>query len=479
MGCHLPKFKCYHHHNFKKLLSVAVSVTLATGLTGCAGMPPAVTASQQVAQQNGKSALWQEHKSWLLSKLPRAEYLAHEILSALNDQANKTACSSDETANNCDNNLGTLGQKLSQYKVQALPTGLGRGHIAVIDGDTAYVFRLSDATFSGIADVPNSLYFSVASAPLKRTDGRSFAFVADEESDATSVWSLHKLRIFESATLVAKPVEEFPLTRSELDAAGVPKQVDLLTPPQRNERDLVRQGLSWRRRTQIEASKVCSNAERPLSKKDGGKGKHSHASSSEVASAQATPPVTMTEALQGKAHLNCKTGTGFVASPDGIVGEVYRLIKDREGTDAVIAATAKELSGGVIRYRYPVGQESFNTLLSGGSGDMLLQLETAKGDSKLEISLWANGDATAVSLLLPGEWYQNPGYRIGGRDLSSGEFAALFLKAFRDCAVKDGQGNCKNIPDLFMSFLNSDNAADFVKYLKSHYLAAGVSQGGN
>src|ERR1035437_7382037 len=101
----------------------------------------------------------------------------------------------------------------------------------------------------------------------------------------------------------------------------------------------------------------------------GGRGKHSHATTPESPATGQTeaPSSTMAEALQGKAHLNCKTGTGYVVTPYGIVGEVYRLVRDKEGTDAVISATAKEIPGGVIRYKYPVGRDNFNILQPDGT----------------------------------------------------------------------------------------------------------------
>jgi len=102
-----------------------------------------------------------------------------------------------------------------------------------------------------------------------------------------------------------------------------------------------------------------------------------------------------------------------------------------------------------------------------------------KGDIKLELNLRADIGASAGLLLLPGDWYRNPGYRIQGKDISNTEFASLFLRTFRDCAMKDSQGICKTIPDLFMSFLNSSNSDEFVKYMSSHYFTVSGVTGNN
>jgi len=451
-------------------------IIIAASLAGCAGMTAARTVPNQTAQDDGKEAPWGDHKGWLLTRLPKAEHLVQDMQLALRDYPGKDTCLSDGTEAGCNELLGFLGKSMGQYEVRLLPEGMGQGRFAIFDADAAYVFRMTDRTFSGIADLPRALYFTVSNVPLRRSDGRSFAFVADEQSDATSLWTLYKRTIFENVS-TAIPVGEYTLTRSELDAAGVPKQIDLLTPQLRSERELVKQGMMWQRKTQLEASRICSiTSEHNMSKKGGGKGKHNHAAVSEpTAAAQSSASTTtMADALQGKAHLNCKTGTGYVVTPDGVVGEVYRLKRDKDGTDAVISSTAKEIPGGVIRYKYPVGQESFNYLPSDVYRDMVMQLETMKGDIKLELNLQAESGAAPRSLILPGVWYSNSGYRIQGKDMSNLEFATLFIRAFRDCAIKDSQGNCKNIPDLFMSFLNSNNADEFVKFVSTHYLTDSV-----
>ena len=475
----LSKNKLLASFDCQQLLLVLACIVISVSLSGCAGIKTVQTVSNQAVQEDGKETLWRSHKAWLLARLPKAEHVAQDILMAINENPDKIVCLPDSTDTGCNKLLGFLSQRMSQYKVQILPEEMGRGRFAVVDADTAYVFRMTDLTFSGIADLKDALYFTVSNAPLRRADGRSFVFVADEQSDTTSTWTLYKRKISEKVD-VTLPVEEYILTRTELDLAGVPKQIDLLTPQQRSERDLAKQGIIWQRRMQMEAIKICSaKLGQSTSKKGGGRGKHNHAMASESSSTPKTdvPNSTMAEALQGKAHLNCKTGTGYVVTPDGVVGEVYRLVSDKEGVDAIISATAKEITGGVIRYRYPVGRGNFNVLQPDATKDMIIQIETMKGDSRLELNLRADTGASAGMLLLSGEWYRNPGYRIHGKDISNAEFATLFLRFFLDCAMKDSQGVCKSIPNLFMSFLNSSNSDEFVKYVSTHYLANSAATG--
>ena len=466
-------FACQH------ILLLAAFIVISVSLTGCAGMATSQTVPSQAVQEAGKDAQWRSHKTWLLSRLPKAEHLTQDILLALHENPGKGVCLPDSTNAGCDKLLGFLTQRMSQYKVQKLSEWMGQGRFAIIDTDTAYIFRMTDWTFSGIADLSGSLYYTSSNVPLIRTDGLSFIFAGDEQSDTTSTWSLYQRNITEKVD-ASLPVGEYKITRTELDTAGVPKQIDLLTPQQRSERELAKQGIVWQRRTQMEAIKMCSSkSDQKSSKMGGGRGKHNHATTPDSTSTAKpdTTYTTMAEALQGKAHLNCKTGSGFVVTPDGIVGEVYRLVRDKDGADAIISATAKEIPGGVIRYRYPIGRDNFNILQPDATKDMIMQIETMKGDSKLELNLRADTGASAGLLLLPGDWYRNPGYRIHGKDISNAEFATLFLRTFRDCGMKDGQGVCKTIPDLFMSFLNSNNSDEFVQYLSSHYLTDSAATG--
>ena len=58
-----------------------------------------------------------------------------------------------------------------------------------------------------------------------------------------------------------------------------------------------------------------------------------------------------------------------------------------------------------------------------------------------------------------------------GKDISTTEFATFFIRACRDCAMKNSQGACKSIPDVFMSFINPLIAEEFVQYISEHYFA--------
>jgi hypothetical protein len=347
--------------------------------------------------------------------------------------------------------------------------------LAVLDGDTAYVFRMTDWTFSGIANLGKDLYFTVPSAPLQRADGWSFAFVADDAVETTTFWTVYHGKILGKDRPVTL-VGEYSLSRAELDAAGVPQQRDLLTPPQRNERELAKQGLSWRRRAQMQAIRLCSG--KPESgngprKQDshGGKGKHNRTPAPEPTAAGSTPTATasMAEALQGNVHLNCKNGSGYVATEDGLVAEVYRLIRNKDGTDVIIAATAKQIPGGIMQYNYPVAPERAETLKSDSGTEMILHLETLKGRDKLNLNLRTNTGVSTGSLVLAGEWYLNPGYRLRGKNISNNEFASLFMRYYRECAAKTIQGACKSIPDLFISLLNPLILEEYVQYISDHY----------
>jgi hypothetical protein len=177
----------------------------------------------------------------------------------------------------------------------------------------------------------------------------------------------------------------------------------------------------------------------------------------------------MAEALQGNVHLNCKNGSGYVATEDGLVAEVYRLIRNKDGTDVIIAATAKQIPGGIMQYNYPVAPERAETLKSDSGTEMILHLETLKGLDKLNLNLRTNTGVSTGSLVLAGEWYLNPGYRLRGKNISNNEFASLFMRYYRECAAKTIQGTCKSIPDLFISLLNPLILEEYVQYISDHY----------
>jgi hypothetical protein len=66
--------------------------------------------------------------------------------------------------------------------------------------------------------------------------------------------------------------------------------------------------------------------------------------------------------------------------------------------------------------------------------------------------------AGSGTLLVPGNWYTGRDYNISGVQVSRSGFAALFIRAYRDCAIRDSQGACKSIPDLFVGLLNAGMA---------------------
>lgn len=471
-----PVFSC---STYKHILRVIVCIVIVASLAGCSGITSVRPASEEPEHQKGfpssQDASMVEHKRWLLAQLPQAEHLIQDILLALHDYPDKETCSPDTTAVGCNKLLGFLGQRMSPHELRQLPEGFGRGRFALVDGDTAYLFRITDWTFSGIANVANGLYFTISDIPLKRTDGLSFAFVADGDTDATSRWTLYHRAITDNNP-AALPAGEFVLTRAELDAAGVSKQIDLLSQQQREERSLARQGLVWQRRTKMAAIGICSNAsDQKISQKPGGRGKRNHNRSSapETNQADSSPvsPTTMEDALQGKAHLNCRAGTGFVVTPDGIAGEVYRLIRDKDGINPVISATAKEIPGGVMRYQYRNAQEGFDVFQQTASNGLQMYIETQKAENKLTLNLLADSGASAGSLVISGDWYLKPGYRLHGKYVSNEEFAAYFLRAYRDCVMKDSQGICKSLPNFFMSFENPLIVDEFMQYVSDHYVS--------
>ena len=465
-------------NRFVFILIRAACWVSAGGLTGCSGMTAVHLSDSsnqsQSVQRDMNDKLWQEHKGWLLSKLPKAVPLAQNIVSALHGTPGSQCSSSDPPFSGCEKLLELVRQKVSPCRLEFLP-GVN-GQFALVDGDAAYVFRMTDWTLLGIADLSTGLYFTVRDAPLRRSDDRSFAFVSNDETDATTYWTIYRRTILKKET-EAPPLGEYSISRSELNTAGVPQQVDLLTVQQRSERELAKQGLSWRRRAQMKAIRMCSSDKQEtgngLSKQGKGKHKHSKSPESATAGSEAEAATTMADALQGKAHLNCKTGSGYVVTEDGIAAEVYRLIKIKDDINAIISVTAKEIPGGIIRYKYPVGQESIDIMNPASDMDMLVQIETTDSRNKLDLTIRADTGISTGTLVLPGDWYLGSGYRVSGKNLSSTEFGAFFIRAYRDCALKDSQGNCKSIPNLLIGFLNPLIAEEFVQYVADHYLGDG------
>lgn len=464
--------------HFNIILQLATVVIIGAGLAGCRGIKAVHSVDNvehnQMAQPDGKEILWRDNKNWLLSRLQKTGPLVQDIVSILKEIPDSKYSCVDPSIAGCEKLLDQLRQKMSYHRIVQLPDG--SGSIALLDGDTAYVFRITDWTFSGIANLAASIYFTVPDVLLRRTDGRSFAYVADDKTDTETFWTIYHRNILANDRST-NSAGEYPLTRAELDAAGVPKQIDLLTQQQCEERELAKQGLSWRRRAQMQAIRICNSKPEPGSSsrkgdERGGRGKHNRNSSPESTSAGTTPiyAATMAEALQGKAHLNCNAGSGYFVTEDGIAAEVYRLIRSKEGIDAIISATAMEIPGGVIQYRYSVDRESNNILNPDAGKEMILQIKPMKGSNELTLRLQADTGVSAGFLILAGDWYLDPDYRIKDKKVSNYEFTTYFIRAYRECFMKGSQGNCLSIPDLFIGLQNSLMAKEYMQYISDHYL---------
>jgi hypothetical protein len=466
-----------------RLLGLLTYLLLAVLLAGCSMFTTThladVEQQQQTVHEAEREKLWEYNRAWLLSRLPRAVEVAHQVKRALDDYpGNKNINSQDFTKADCEKIVDVMSHALSGYRFVRLPDGLG--FFALIEGDAAYVFDIAHLEFCGVANLDKGLYFTVSDVPLERTDGRSFAFVADDKTDTTTVWFLYQRNILEVDQGKSLNLGMHSITRAELNVEGVAKQIDLLTPQQRGERELAKQGIVWLRRAQRKAVEVCSSQLEPKNEvpkhgDHGGRiGRHSSAAASEPTTAGSSTGFTntMAEALQGKAHLNCSAGKGYVLTEDGIAAEVNRLVKSGDGfLDVIIAATAKEIPGGTMRYTYPSGQQQVNALGVEIGQDMVLEIESMKGNNKLSLSLRPDTGIGTGSLVLAGDLDGGSAYRILGKNLSNAEFALLFIRVYRDCAIKDSQGACKNIPDLFMSMLNPLIAQDIMQYMADNYLS--------
>jgi hypothetical protein len=468
-----------------RLLGFFTYFLLAVFFSGCSQLsslhPSDVEQQQQAVHEAERERIWESNQAWLLSRLPRAVEVVHQVIKALDDYPGKeNRKPQDFTKADCEKMVDVIRHAMSGYRLVQLPDGVG--YIALIEGDAAYVFDIAHLGFSGVANLDKGLFFSVPAAPLERSDGRSFAFVADDKTDITTDWFLHERNILEVDQGKQSDLGVHAITGAELNGAGVARQIDLLTPQQRGERELAKQGIVWLRRAQRKAIELCSSQlgpknETPRHGDHGGRiGKYSHASAIEpteptTAGSSTGFDSTLAGALQGKAHLNCSSGTGYILTVDGIAAEVSRLLKSGDGfVDVLIAATAKEIPGGILRYNYPVGQSQVNALGDEIGQDMVLEIESMKGNNKISFRLRPDTGIGTGSLFLDSDLYGASVYRILGKNLSSAEFASLFIRVYRDCAIKDSQGSCKNIPDLFMSMLNPLIAQDIMKYMADNYL---------
>lgn len=458
---------------------------LAVLLAGCAKLTTPnladVEQQQQAVHEAEKERLWEYNKAWLLSRLPRAVEIVHQVIMTLdNYPGNKNVHSQDFNKADCEKIVDVMRHTLNGYKFVQLPDG--PGYFALIEGDAAYVYDIENLDFSGVASLDKGLYFTVSDVPLERSDGRSFAFVADNKTDTTTDWVLYQRNILEMDQGKSSNLGTLTIVRAEFDAAGVTKQTDLLTPQQRGERELAKQGIAWRKRAQRKAVEMCgrqfeSRSEGP--KHGGGLGgrsdKHSRNAAGNPMTAGSSTGITntMAEALQGKAHLNCSSGTGYVLTEDGIAAEVKRLVKSGNGSmDVIIAATAREIPGGTMRFNYPVSQLQVNAVGEEIGQEMVLEIESMKGGNKLSLSLRPDSGIGYGSLVLTGDSDDVSSSRILGKNLLKAEFASLFIRVYRDCAIKDSQGACKSIPDLFMSMLNPLIAQDIMKYMADNYLSS-------
>jgi hypothetical protein len=457
---------------------------IALLLAGCSQFTSArladVEQQQQAVHEVEKEKLWEYNKAWLLARLPRAIEISHLVITALDDYpGNKNVHSQEFSKADCEKIVDAMRHTLNGYKFDQLPDG--PGYFALIEGDAAYVFDIENLNFSGVANLEKGLYFTVSDVPLLRSDGRSFAFVADNKTDTTTGWALYQRNILEMDQGKSSNLGMHTIIRAELDTAGVAKQTDLLTPQQRGERELAKQGIAWRKRAQRKAIEMCSSQleSRSEGPKRGGLGgrsdKHSRNAASKPTAAGSSTEFTktMAEALQGKAHLNCGSGTGYILTEDGIAAEVKNLVKSGSGfMDVIIAASAREIPGGTMLYNYPVGQLQVNALGGEIGQEMVLEIESMKGGNKLSLSLRPDSGIGTGSLVLTGDSDDGSYSRILGKNLSNAEFASLFIRVYRDCAIKDSQGACKNIPDLFMSMLNPLIAQDIMKYMADNYLSS-------
>ena len=433
------------------------------------------------AEQN---ALWEGNKEWLLKKLPQAALSAQRVTAVFNSYSGgKKPRDSRYDKGDYDKLFDFMRGKLGEYRMARSAKGEeSDGQFALIDGDAAYLFDLTHREFSGVANLEKMLFFAVSDVPLERSDDRSFAFVANGKSDATTSWSLFRRNTLSQNQGEAHDLGSHTLNRVELDKAGVAKQIDFLTPQQRAERELARQGLIWRSRAERKAVQLCSGQQgRDGAKKQGGHSKHggmgNRSPAGDGTSEGSAYPAfgsdnTTAEPSKGSGRLNCRTGSGNLQTDDGIVAEVSGLGRSRDGNlNPVVRSTSMSMTGATMTYSYDNNAGQNDPLWNQSGSEMELALKSVDGSNKLNLKLRPDTGVIDGSLVLPGEWYQGPGYSIAGKNVSNSEFAQLFMRAYRDCAIRDSQGACKDIPGLFVSLLNAGMAQDLVTYIGGHYIS--------
>ena len=453
-------------------------------LAGCAQGRDAHLADQLQQQQRpevaaGQNQLWAGNRGWLLAKLPRAAGSAQRVISVFNSYPDsKKLRASQFRKGDYDLLFDFMRGKLGEYRLQR--TAESASHFALVEGDVAYLFDMNHLEFSGVANLEKGLFFAASDVPLERSDERSFAFVADGKTDTATSWTLYRRNILQQDHVAAQDLGTYSISGAELVGAGVAKQVDFLTPQQRAERELAQQGLLWRHRAEMKAVQLCgSQGARDGSKKQGGRGKRGGMGNRAPAGGGAAETSTeavpgsenaTTDPVSGQAKLNCRAGSGYLLTDDGISAEITSLPRSREGDPSpVVGSASKVITGATMRYRYAHDPAQGLSAWDQPGKEMVLEFKSADDSNKLSLNLRPDTGVSGASLVLPGEWYVGTGYKLSGRVLTRSEFGMLFMRAYRDCAIKDSQGACKSIPELFVSLLNAGMAQDLVGYLSEHY----------
>jgi len=398
---------------------------------------------------------------------------------------NKNLRSSEYQKSDYDKLFDFMREKLRGYQVQRPPESAG--HLVLIDGDAAYLFDMIHLGFLGVASLDKGLYFAASDVPLERSDDRSFAFVADGKTDTTTSWYLFRRNVLEQDQAGGQDLGTYSVSRGELDRAGVAKQVDFLTPQQREEHELAQQGVTWRNRAEMKVVQFCSSKQgvQDGSKKQGGHGKRGGMGSRSAANgatvgnqtdASSSPDGMVTDPQKGTTALSCRTGTGAILIDSGTTAEVSSIFRNREGSlSPTISTVSKEIAGGTMTYSYPTETTAQGSSTGETRGrEIFLEFKSTNGSNKLNLNLSPGKGVTAASLVLPGDWYN-----FLGKEVTRSEFGDLFIRAYRDCAIKDRQDACKRMPELFTSLLNASMAQDLVSYIGEHYTKPANSSGKN
>ncbi len=90
-----------------------------------------VEQQQQAMHEAERERLWEYNKAWLLSRLPRAVEVAHQIIMALDDYpGNKNVHSQEFTKADCEKIIDAMRHALNGYKFVQLAgrAGILRAH---------------------------------------------------------------------------------------------------------------------------------------------------------------------------------------------------------------------------------------------------------------------------------------------------------------------------------------------------------------